>query len=97
MTAQAQQLDEGFVVRNIVAVVRFGRVESPYDKTTLLMIGQKLAPISVVCDSTTVTVATRFDSGINLLKIFDLQGGMPTVVSLAAKDFETVVETLGWC
>ncbi|MBN1655293.1 MAG: hypothetical protein JXA30_16120 [Deltaproteobacteria bacterium] len=94
--AQARELAKGFVVKNSVAVVRFGRVENPYDKTTLLLIGQQLAPISVVCDQTTVTVATRFDSGINLLKILDLQGGMPTVVSLAAKDFETVVNTLGW-
>jgi hypothetical protein len=77
-------------------VVRFDQVESPYDKTTLLMIGQQQAAIAVVCDPTTVTVATRFDSGINLLKILDLQGGMPTVVSLAVKDFERVVERLGW-
>jgi len=94
--AMARELAEGFVVRNSVAVVRFDQIDSPYDKTALLLIGQQQAAIAVVCDPTTVTVATRFDSGINLLKIFDLQGGMPTVVSLGARDFERVVETLGW-
>jgi hypothetical protein len=92
----ARELAKGFVVQHGVAVVRFSQTEGPYDKTTLLMLGQERAPISVVCDHTTVTIAARFDSGIDLLELFDLQGGMPTVVSLSAKDFDTVVNKLGW-
>ena len=66
----------------------------PYDKTLLLLLGQERAPISVVHDQTTVTCAARFDSGIDLVGLLGLAGGMPTVVSLAARDLDRVIEVL---
>ena len=66
-----------------------------YDKTALLLMGQELAPISLVHDETTVTVAARFDSGIDLVKMLGLNGGMPTRVSVAAKKLPKVLEALG--
>jgi len=50
----------------------------------------------VVADATTVTVAARFDSGVNLLELFSLQGGMPTVVSLSRQDLDDVLSKLGF-
>jgi hypothetical protein len=53
-----------------------------YDKTLLLMLGQERATVSLVLDTDTLTLAARFDSGINFLDILGLSGGMPTLVSV---------------
>src|SRR5205085_1872248 len=52
------------------------------DKTQLLLLGQEREPVSVVIDRDTVTVAARFDSGLDFLKLLGLSGGMPTRVSV---------------
>ena len=65
-----------------------------YDKTLLLLLGQEKATVSVVYDESTVTIAARFDSGIDLLRLFQLAGGMPTRISLPARDLEKVMVTL---
>jgi hypothetical protein len=92
----ALEIAAGYRIRNGVAVVGALDRSRPYDKTTLLMSGQQRAPVSVVYDHSTVTVAARFDSGIDLLKILELPGGMPTVVSVPAKTLDDVLEKLGW-
>jgi hypothetical protein len=91
---ESRRLAKGYRFVGDVAVCDARDRERPYDKTTLLLLGQERAPISVVHDETTVTAAARFDSGIDLVKLFGLAGGMPTVVSLAAKDLPRVLETL---
>lgn len=78
-----------------VAVVdvthRTGRV----DKTLLLLIGQEREPISMVVDADTVSIATRFDGGIDLLRLLGLSGGMPTRVSVPRKRLPGVCQALG--
>ena len=64
------------------------------DKTQLLLLGQKMAQISVVVDEHNVMVAAPFDSGLNFLEIFGLDGGMPTRVSLPRKDFDLALARL---
>jgi hypothetical protein len=91
----ARRIARGFELRGDVALVRVPRGEQPYDKTLLLMIGQERARISIVCDETTVTLAARFDSGVDLLQTLGLEGGMPTVVSVAPSELATVLEKLG--
>jgi hypothetical protein len=59
----------------------FGRI----DKTLLLLLGQEREPVSVVLDRNNVSVAARFDSGRNFVQLFELEGGMPTRVSLPRK------------
>jgi hypothetical protein len=49
-----------------------------------------------VIDEHALTVAARFDSGIDLLAQLGLEGGMPTVVSVASKQREEVLAKLGW-
>jgi hypothetical protein len=69
----------------------FGKTE----KTLLLLIGQERAPVSVVIDVHNVTVAARFDSGRDFIKLFGLAGGMPTRVSLPHSQMRMVFEKLG--
>jgi len=71
------------------------KCSAPYDKTLLLLLGQERARIAVVHDETTVTCAARFDSGVNLLETFGLEGGMPTRVSVPKKELDSVLVRLG--
>lgn len=65
------------------------------DKTLLLLIGQEREDVSVVVDRESVSVAARFDSGIDFLKLFDLDGGMPTRVSIPRKRLGAALTALG--
>ncbi len=59
-----------------------------YDRTHLLLLGQTQARIAAVLDRDTLTFAAHYQSGINFLTLFGLSGGMPTVVSVNAKDLD---------
>ena len=64
----------------------------PFDKTELLLLGQKLAEVAIVRHAGYVTLAAGFDSGVDFLALFDLSGGMPTRVSLPDKRLAEVLE-----
>lgn len=87
---ESKRLATRYRVEGDVAICDARNREGPYEKTLLLLLGQELAPISLVHDDTTVTAAARFDSGINLVKLLGLEGGMPTRVSVPAKQLEDV-------
>lgn len=93
---EARRLAKDYVVHNDVALVKLPQGHAPYDKTTLLLLGQERARVSVCADPGTVTAAARFDSGVDLLKLFGLEGGMPTVVSLPAAQLPDVLHRLGF-
>lgn len=96
MEDESRRLARGYVVASDVAVVDTRGVTTSYDKTLLLMIGQERATISVVHDDSTVTAAARFDSGVDLLSLLGIEGGMPTRVSVgAAKLDETLAKLRG--
>ena len=95
MEEEARRLAKGYRINNDVAVVDASGHRGSYDKTYLLLLGQERARIAVVYDRTTVTSAARFDSGVNLLELFGLEGGMPTRVSVARKRLAFVLEQLG--
>jgi hypothetical protein len=65
------------------------------DKTQLLLAGQERERVSVVIDRDTVTVAARFDSGMNFLALLGLSGGMPTRVSVPRSRLHEVFGALG--
>lgn len=92
----ARRIAEGYQVQGDVALVRVPADATPYDKTMLLMLGQERARVSVVCDRTTVSAAARFDSGADLVQLFGLEGGMPTVVSLPVERLDEVLTKLGF-
>lgn len=91
----ARRIARGFEVRGDVALVKVAESDLPYDKTLLLMLGQERARISIVCDPSTLTLAARFDSGVDLLSVLGLEGGMPTVVSVEPRQLDEVLEKLG--
>jgi len=66
-----------------------------YDKTLLLLLGQERASIAMVVDLDTVSVAARYQSGANFLKLFGLSGGMPTLVSIPKKRLHDALRGLG--
>jgi hypothetical protein len=68
----------------------FGRI----DKTLLLLLGQEREPVSVVLDRNNVSIAARFDSGLNFVQLFELEGGMPTRISLPRKRLAEVLTRL---
>ena len=95
MDTEARRLAKSYQVVKDVAVVDATVRSAPYDKTLLLLLGQERARIAVVHDETTVTCAARFDSGVNLLETFGLEGGMPTRVSVPKKELASVLVRLG--
>jgi hypothetical protein len=73
-----------------------GTLSAPrIDKTQLLLLGQEREPVSVVIDRDTVTVAARFDSGFDFLKLLGLSGGMPTRVSVPKTRLRDLLQALG--
>ena len=93
---EARRIARDYQVKNDIAFVRVPTPHTPYDKTTLLLLGQERATISIAMDESALTIAARFDSGIDLLQRLGLDGGMPTVVSVAPKDLDSVLRRLGW-
>jgi hypothetical protein len=65
------------------------------DKTQLLLIGQEREPVSIVVDRDMLTVAARFDSGLNFLALLGLSGGMPTRVSVPKNRLSDLLDALG--
>lgn len=68
--------------------------KAPFDKTLLLLEGQKRAPVAIVRDAGMITLAAAFDSGIDFIKLLDLGGGMPTRVSLKESRLDEVLQKL---
>jgi hypothetical protein len=92
--SETRQLAKRYEVEGELAIVDTRGVRVRYDKTLLLMLGQERARIAVVHDEKTVTAASRFDSGVDLLAILGLEGGMPTRVSLSADRLDEVLARL---
>jgi hypothetical protein len=77
---ESRRLADGFDVRDGVAYIEAqGR---PYDKTELLLLGQERAPVAVVRDAGSLTIAADFESGYDFVRLFQLGGGMPTRVTV---------------
>ncbi len=66
-----------------------------YDKTLLLLLGQKRADVATVLDRDTLTFAAPFDSGMNFLSLLGLSGGMPTLVSIPKTGMVEALRKLG--
>ena len=92
---EARRLALQYELYGNVALVDASVARTHYDKTLLLLLGQERATISVVYDKTTITAAARFDSGVDLLERFGLEGGMPTRVSVPVGKLAFVLDRLG--
>lgn len=78
-----------------IAVVNVSQGFQRLDKTLLLLIGQEREPVSVVIDSDNVSVAARFDSGYDFVRLLGLAGGMPTRVSVPRSRAGALLRALG--
>lgn len=94
MMQNTKILAERFAVNDEIAVVQVPPKTGDYDKTELLLIGQKRARVSIVVDRKNATIAANFDSGINFLDILGIGGGMPTRVSIPEKRLPEALEKI---
>ena len=90
---QARRLAEHFRVAKGVAYVEV-MSPAPFDKTELLLLGQERAPVAVVRDSGSLTIAADFESGFDFVKAFNLGGGMPTRVTVPEARHDEVLAKL---
>jgi hypothetical protein len=78
-----------------LAFVDATSLHGKYDKTQLLLHGQDRAPVAMLLDMDTVSLAARFDSGVSFLEMLGLSGGMPTLVSIPKKRLIEALQKLG--
>jgi hypothetical protein len=89
----ARRLADRYKVEDGVAFLDVGGVRG-FDKTELLLLGQERAPVSVVQDSGSLTIAADYTSGLDFVKMFDLGGGMPTRVTVPETRLDEVMSKL---
>jgi hypothetical protein len=78
-----------------VAFLEVDKTDGRFDKTLLLLLGQEREAVSVVAERDTVSVAARFDSGLNFVKLLGLAGGMPTRVAVPRSRLAELLSALG--
>ncbi len=86
--AGAEALAKNFVREKNLVWVSVDDFTGEYDKTELLLLGQNIAPVAIVRESGMVTVAADFDSEWDFVQMLDLEGGMPTRVTVPDSRFE---------
>lgn len=85
MEAAAAELAAGYRIEGGVAYLEVPSGAPAFDKTELLLLGQKLAPVSIVLDAGNATIAADFDSGLDFVRLLEIGGGMPTRVNIPKK------------
>jgi hypothetical protein len=85
MADAAASLASRFAVEEGIALLEVPSGAPPFDKTDLLLAGQRLAPVSIVVDAGNATIAADFESGLDFVALLDIGGGMPTRVNIPAK------------
>lgn len=85
MAQRANEMSGDYEVRDGIAVLRVPAGVEPYDKTELLLLGQKIATVSVVVETGNATIAAAFDSGLDFVELLEIGGGMPTRVNIPEK------------
>jgi hypothetical protein len=92
---RTRDLAERFRLHGRVAFADItGTPPREYDKTLLLLLGQAMAPVAMVVDEQNVALAAAFDSGLNFLTLLQVEGGMPTRVSVPRSRLDEVVAAL---
>ncbi|MGM0595917.1 MAG: hypothetical protein ACQES9_02665 [Myxococcota bacterium] len=93
LAQKSKELSKFFQVNNQIAYLKVD-TGTRFDKTTLLLEGQKITSVAIIEFSGNITIAVSFDSNINLLDILDIRGGMPTRVTLPVSRKEMVFKRL---
>jgi hypothetical protein len=90
----AERLAQRFEVEGDVALLHVPADAPPFDKTELLLSGQRRATVAVVVDGITVNIAASFESGLNFITLLGLGGGMPTRVSVPVQRLDDVLRKI---
>jgi hypothetical protein len=91
---EAAALAERYVVADDIALLHLPTNPRAFDKTELLLLGQKKASVAIVVDGVTVNIAASFESGLNFVTLLGLGGGMPTRVSVPVARLDGVLEKI---
>jgi hypothetical protein len=95
LEAQAERIAQRFrQVAPETVLVEVSTEDREFDRTHLLLCGQKIARIAVVQSIDSLTFAAHFESGINFLQLFGLSGGMPTVVSIQPSKLSDALQAI---
>jgi hypothetical protein len=94
MAANSKTIAGRYRVEDDIAQVTIKSGDEPFDKTELLLLGQKVATVAVVVDSGNVSIAAPFDSGLDFVELLELGGGMPTRVNVPRKRLESSIEKI---
>ncbi len=92
--AKTRELANQFTIRGRVAVVDSAGAAGQFDKTDLLLAGQRKAPVAIVRDSGMLTIAAAFDSGWDFVALFEIGGGMPTRVTIPEAKLDDVIKKI---
>jgi hypothetical protein len=90
----AERLADRFLVEGDVALLHVPADAPAFDKTELLLVGQRRATVAVVVDGVTVNIAASFESGLNFITLLGLGGGMPTRVSVPVQRLDDVLRKI---
>lgn len=85
MEAEARRLAEQYAIEHDIAYLEVPSSAAPFDKTELLLLGQRKATVAVVLDAGNASIAAPFDSGLDFVELLELGGGMPTRVNIPKK------------
>lgn len=94
MVDEAKRLAEGYVVEGGIAIVTIPGSHRAFDKTELLLIGQRLATVAIVTEVGNSTIAAPFHSGLNFVDMLELGGGMPTRVNVPQSRLPLALERI---
>jgi hypothetical protein len=89
--ARTQELAKRYTIRGRVAIVDTAGASGQFDKTDLLLAGQRMAAVSIVRDSGMLTIAASFESGWDFVALFELGGGMPTRITIPELKLDQVI------
>ena len=90
----AQILSKRYKQKGVINWIDVSHDPLAFDKTELLLLGQKDGNVSAVIENGSVTVAAAFNSQWNFVELLDLEGGMPTRVSVSASKWEDVCKNI---
>jgi hypothetical protein len=85
MAEVAGTLADKFVVEDGIAWLEVPAGAAAFDKTELLLIGQRRAEVAIVIEAGNATIAADFESGLDFVALLELGGGMPTRVNVPRK------------
>lgn len=94
LEAASLELAEDYRVEGRVAFVDIGEPLQRFDKTELLLYGQKMAPVAIVKQGHNVTAAAPYDSGVDFVEMLGLGGGMPTRVTVKTVRLEELMKKI---